>query len=122
MSREPKIELVLQALREADGPLSANELWGRLQSTGIGIATIYRALKAGVGQGSLRVLDLPGGSTRYDPVDLAHHHHFICSDCDRVYDIEGCVGGLEKILPPRFAMTGHEVLLFGTCEACQEVA
>lgn len=122
MSRESKTESVLRALKEADGPLSANELWEALRSTGIGIATIYRSLKTAVEEGTLRELDLPGGSTRYEPVDLGHHHHFICSDCDRVFDIEGCVENIERILPPNFQMTAHEVLLFGTCDQCQEVA
>jgi len=32
---------VLRALDEADGPLSARELWSRLSGTGVGLATVY---------------------------------------------------------------------------------
>jgi len=119
MSTECKTALVLRALQEADGPLSANELRERLRAEEIGIATIYRALKTGTDSGTLRTLDLPGGSMRYEPVDLGHHHHIICSDCGHGYDLEGCVRGLEQILPPRFAMTDHEVLLYGHCDKCR---
>lgn len=109
-------------VREASGPLSANELWEKLRPTGVGIATVYRALKTGVESGTLREVELPGGPSRYEPKERAHHHHFLCSECDRAYDIDGCVPGLDSILPAHFAMTGHEILLFGLCASCSLTA
>jgi len=119
MERESKHRLVSDALGAASGPLSANELWGELRATGIGLATVYRALKTGIADDTLRAVEMPGGPTRYEPKTRGHHHHFICNGCDRAYDMEGCVKGLEKILPARFSMTGHEILLFGLCDRCQ---
>lgn len=111
-------EAIRKLLQEASGPLSANELWLALQESGIGLATIYRTLKQGVEDGALREVDLPGSQARYEPADRTHHHHFLCSDCKRVLDLEGCVPGLETILPPHFRLTGHEILLFGQCDDC----
>lgn len=121
-TRSKQSESIRRLLEDAAGPLSANELWQSLLGSGIGLATIYRALKRGVETGELREATLPGGQTRYEPVNRSHHHHFLCSNCDRAIDLEGCVPGLEAILPPDFALTGHEILLFGQCADCNKAA
>ena len=113
---------VLRALGEADGPLSARELWSRLSGTRVGLATVYRALQRGVEEGTLESVEGLGGGVRYEPKDREHHHHFLCSDCDRAFDLVGCVEGLEFLVPDRFQMTRHEVVLFGTCDACAKAA
>ena len=41
MQRAKQQMTVLRALDEADGPLSARELWSRLSGTGVGLATVY---------------------------------------------------------------------------------
>ena len=122
MQRAKQQMTVLRALGEADGPLSARELWNRLSGTGVGLATVYRALQRGVEEGTLESVEGLGGGVRYEPKDRQHHHHFLCSDCDRAFDLVGCVEGLEFLVPDRFQMTRHEVVLFGTCDACGNAA
>ena len=75
---------VLRALSEADGPLSARELWSRLSGSGesVGLATVYRALQRGVDEGTLEPVEVLGSGVRYEPKDREHHHHFLCSTCD----------------------------------------
>ena len=118
MQRAKQQLTVLQALGAADGPLSARELWSRLSGTGVGIATVYRALQRGVEEGTLESVETLGGGVRYEPKDREHHHHFLCSTCDHAFDLFGCVEGLESLVPDGFRMTGHEVVLLGTCDAC----
>ena len=122
MQRAKQQMTVLRALGEADGPLSARELWSRLSGTGVGLATVYRALQRGVEEGTLESVEGLGGGVRYEPRDREHHHHFLCSACDRAFDLVGCVEGLEFLVPDRFQMTRHEVVLFGTCDACGNAA
>ncbi|MDE2692280.1 MAG: transcriptional repressor [Acidobacteriota bacterium] len=122
MRRARQQQTVLSALDEADGPLSARELWSRLSGTGVGLATVYRALQRGVEEGTLEAVEVLGGGLRYEPRDREHHHHFLCSSCDRAFDLFGCVEGLEDLLPGGFQMTGHEVVLLGTCDGCADAA
>lgn len=112
----------MHALAEADGPLSAKELWSRLSGTGIGLATVYRALRRGVDEGALASVEVSSGGIRYEPKGREHHHHFLCSTCDRAFDLVGCVEGLESLVPDRFQMKRHEVVLFGTCDTCGDAA
>ncbi len=118
MRRAKQQLTVLRVLGEADGPLSARELWSRLSGTGVGLATVYRALRRGVEEGALEPVEVLGGGVRYEPKDRAHHHHFLCSICDHAFDLFGCVEGLESLIPDGFQMTAHEVVLVGTCDAC----
>ena len=122
MTRAMQQATVLRALRVADGPLSARELWSRLSGTGVGLATVYRALQRGVAEGKLEAVEVLGGGVRYEPKDRKHHHHFLCSTCDHAFDLFGCVEGLESLVPDGFRMTGHEVVLLGTCDACGNAA
>ncbi len=109
---------VERVLGDAAGPLCADEVCEALRETGIGIATVYRLLKAGVADGSLVAVPMPSGPVRYEPAGRPHHHHFECLRCRRVYDVGGCPGHLEGMLPAGFALEAHEVLLQGRCAAC----
>ena len=119
--RSGKHKLLIDTLNAADGPMSANQLWSQLkrESAGICIATVYRSLRKGVEQGELVAVEIESGSVRYEPANMNHHHHFLCSSCSRAYDIEGCAKNLEHLLPSGFEMTKHEILLYGRCADCQ---
>lgn len=112
------------AIREtfaaAARPLSMQEvhLAARRQARGLGIATVYRTVKALVESGALQVVELPGEPPRYEPAGMDHHHHFHCRGCDRVYDIEGCPGQLRALLPRNFRLERHELVLYGQCATC----
>jgi Fur family transcriptional regulator, ferric uptake regulator len=107
-------------LAEAGRPLSPREVLDAAgaRSPGIGIATVYRALKAWLDDGWLIQVDLPGEPPRYEPGGKRHHHHFHCRQCDRVYELEGCPDGLRDLTPSGFSLESHELVLYGRCAAC----
>jgi Fur family ferric uptake transcriptional regulator len=84
----------------------------------LGIATVYRAVGGLEADGWLKKVELPGEPVRYELADLDHHHHFRCTQCDRVFDIEGCGFDHEAELPAGFVVESHEVILYGRCPAC----
>ena len=88
---------------------------------GLGIATVYRNLKALVEEGWLESVSLPGESPRYEIAGKRHHHHFRCRTCERVFEINGCYTNLLQLTPRGFRLEGHEVVLYGLCGACDGV-
>ena len=121
MQRQTKQrQLIEEMLKAADRPLLPKELLSKAQESipQLGIATVFRTLKKLVDEGEAKIVCLPGDSPRYERSDLGHHHHFKCSECDAVFEISGCPGHLENLLPKGFQMTDHEITLFGRCADC----
>ena len=60
---------ILQALEDAPGPLTAQELHDRAREEveGIGLATVYRNLGELERDGQVVAVHLPRDATRYDP-------------------------------------------------------
>ncbi len=111
---------IRRALQRADRPLSTNEVLSaaRGEVGGIGIATVYRNIRALLDEGWLIPVELPGEVPRYELHGKGHHHHFHCSRCDRVFEVPGCVDTLHHIVPRGFVLVTHEVVLYGTCAEC----
>ena len=120
MRKTKQRDAIQKVFEESDRPLSPDEVREKASKEipGIGIATIYRNLKSLVDSEVLKVVEIPGAAPRYEMADLDHHHHFQCQDCDKVYDIPGCPGNLQKLTPPGFLVTAHNITLYGTCPDC----
>jgi Fur family transcriptional regulator, ferric uptake regulator len=99
------------------GPFEVLEA-GRAQVRGLGIATVYRTINALVDTGWLVPVELPGEAPRYERAGAAHHHHFRCRQCARVFEIEGCPGDFAKLAPPGFQLETHDIVLYGRCDRC----
>jgi Fur family ferric uptake transcriptional regulator len=111
---------IRRAFQRADRPLSTQEVLeqARDEVGGIGIATVYRNIRALVDESWLTAVELPGEVPRYEVQGKAHHHHFHCRRCDRVFEVPGCVGSIGEIVPPGFRLEAHEVVLYGACPDC----
>jgi Fur family transcriptional regulator, ferric uptake regulator len=99
------------------GPFEILEA-ARSRVSGIGIATVYRTINALVDSGWLVTVALPGEPPRYERAGAAHHHHFRCRECARVFEIHGCPGDLRDLAPPGFQLESHDVTLYGRCAFC----
>lgn len=114
---------ILRAIRESGRPLSPSEILNQAsrQVESLGVATVYRVIKALMEDGLVVAVHLPGEPPRYESREAAarHHHHFRCDDCGRVFDVPGCARGVEQLAPPGFQIHGHNLLLFGRCLNCQ---
>lgn len=118
--RTKQRQAICAVFLEAQRPLSPQEVLelARVRVPSLGLATVYRTLKALLEEGFLVSVELPGEVPRYERAGKAHHHHFLCRVCGRVYELEGCPKDVETLVPPGFLAEGHEVTLYGRCAAC----
>ncbi len=112
-------QAIREAFERAGRPLSTEEVHGEATraSRGLGMATVYRSIRSLLDDGWLSVVEVPGRSPLYEVAGKGHHHHFSCTACDRVYELEGCASVSAK-LPRGFKASGHELTFYGTCSAC----
>jgi Fur family ferric uptake transcriptional regulator len=87
-------------------------------------ATIFRTLELLVALGGVERLDLPSGAHSYVRCESTrHHHHLVCTRCQRSVDLEDI--GMTAIVNEAQRRTGyvvdrHRVELWGLCPACQK--
>jgi Fur family transcriptional regulator, ferric uptake regulator len=122
MERSTRQRTAIQQVIEAAGrPLSPQEILEASQAAvpGLGIATVYRNVKALLSEGSIDVVTLPGEVARYESAHQDHHHHFQCTRCERVFDVFSCPGNLKHMAPAGFKVESHELTLYGRCSDCR---
>jgi len=116
--------IVAEALASAKRALSAQELYERIQRTHptLGRATVYRALEAQVQDGMASRFERDGHISAYIACDAEHHHHLVCTNCQRVEDLN------ETEVAPLLASVGrhHEFQVdhaaldfYGLCRSCR---
>jgi Fur family ferric uptake transcriptional regulator len=115
---------IAAAITGANRPLSPHEVLeiARASVEGLGIATVYRNLKTLLEDGLIHVVNLPGETPRYESAGHAHHHHFQCTSCTRVFDVHACPGDLRGLAPKGFVVEAHELTLYGQCADCAPTA
>jgi Fe2+ or Zn2+ uptake regulation protein len=119
-SRRAVIDLIFTR----DGVFDTSDLIAdaRRRRIGAARATIFRTLEILVDRGAVERLDLPNGEHSYVRCDLGHHHHhMVCTGCQRSVDLEDL--GMTPILAKVARRTGyridrHRVELFGLCPTC----
>ena len=112
---------ILEVLDEIGRPVTPSELldYSSVKSPGLGLATVYRALKQLVETGKVRKIEISGVPPHYEVLCEKHHHHFfVCEECQTMSVLAGCSGGFKKLLPAGSKMTSHEVVIYGECQDC----
>jgi Fur family transcriptional regulator, ferric uptake regulator len=107
--------------RNEDRPLTPQEVLEGAQGAvpKMGLATVYRTLKSLTETGAVNIVDVPGEPQRYELAGKGHHHHFSCRTCGRMFEMDGCPGDLERMVPKDFVMEEHEVFIYGRCSDCR---
>lgn len=119
---------VRAALGDAPGFVSAQDLYAALRSdeTGIGLATVYRALATLAATGEADQLQSPDGEAIYRACSTSgHHHHLICRSCGRAVEIEASdveQWAQRTASAHGFTHAEHVVDIFGLCAECTALA
>ncbi|HEV2010107.1 MAG TPA: Fur family transcriptional regulator [Candidatus Limnocylindria bacterium] len=116
--------LVAEALAAARRALSAQELYERIKTRHptLGRATVYRALEAQVQDGMASRFERDGHVSAYIACDAEHHHHLVCTRCQRVMDLsEAAVAPLLSSVGRRHEFqVDHAALdFYGLCRSCR---
>ncbi|MDG1548783.1 MAG: transcriptional repressor [Candidatus Poseidoniaceae archaeon] len=111
-------QLVYDCVIDRKDHPSANEVFADLQSSGIGLATVYRQLSAMVDEGILKSFE-HSGQIRYDPL-VTPHAHLVCTVCDKIWDVDLPEDIL--LMTPNVSNVDVERLELtwkGICQACK---
>jgi Fur family transcriptional regulator, ferric uptake regulator len=113
---------VLEALRDRDGSVTAQDLHMELRQAGepVGLTTVYRTLAALAEAGFLDTF-IREGEQAFRLCGDRHHHHLVCETCNRVEEItaEEVERWVRDVTESRgFAVTGHRADIFGVCAEC----
>jgi Fur family ferric uptake transcriptional regulator len=111
--------IIEELLGQSSGPLSADEVRSSIGVRNISQATVYRVLKKATVDGMFKEVSFPDGPKRYELASHAHHHHFICLECDRAFDLKGCPEKINNLAPDGFEVQGHDLILKGLCPQCK---
>lgn len=120
MATTKQREVILGVLKEAGRPLTREEIlrFGRRQIPRLGSATVDRTIRNMTEQFQLIGLEYPGQPKRFELPADTEHPHFVCRQCDRVYDLPVAMKVPEVKAPRGFRVTGGEVVYSGTCPDC----
>lgn len=117
-------QAVVDALQGRDEFRSAQRIHEDMASAGVrvGLATVYRNLRALAEEDEIDVLMAPDGEALYRQCDTGgHHHHLVCRHCLRSEEIsakavEKWMHSLEEDYG--FSDLEHSLEVFGTCREC----
>lgn len=115
---------VLQALEDSGGHITSSEVLSRVEQidSTIGRASVFRTLDLLTNLAVIRPTYIGTSMTpTYVLLPEGHHHHIICTNCNRVIEFDEC--GLEQIassLEHRLGvrLTGHLLEFYGLCDQC----
>jgi Fur family ferric uptake transcriptional regulator len=120
---------ILQAIDNLSGQFTPQGLHAHLRRTHpeIGLVTVYRTIKLFAENGLVCHIGQRGRSQSYarrpsDGLAQQHHHHLVCTQCQKLVDITSC--GLEDMTQKLardtgFAINEHHLEFRGLCCQCQ---
>jgi Fur family peroxide stress response transcriptional regulator len=114
---------ILQVVREADGHLTAGEIFERVRRRDPKIAygTVYRSLHLLAERGLIQELTFADQASRYD-ARVDRHDHVYCTFCGLLADVDVPVALMARHVAEErsgFAVTGHHTVFMGLCPVCQ---
>jgi Fur family peroxide stress response transcriptional regulator len=120
----PQRLAILRAVVDLDDHPSADRVHDALVRRRLRVsrATVYRTLESLARAGVLKKASHTGGCARYDG-RLEHHHHLVCTRCERVLDFSDAHFDALPLPDTRglgFAALEIQVQVRGLCSECRE--
>ena len=120
----PQRLMVLEALHEAEGHISAPDIFSRVRAKYpyVNKSTVYRTLQLLKELDLVTETELDGDTLYYHQADKGHHHHLICQKCGQAVEIdEDVFATLESTLREKYNFSADlkHLALRGHCLKCQ---
>lgn len=117
-------ELILKTLKENCIHPTAEQLYEliRREEPTVSLATVYRNLNLLAENGMVKKIEGLDGTAHFDHQTF-DHYHFICTKCNRVFDIPYDIApDLAQDVESRtgFRIASYDVSFRGTCKNCQK--
>ena len=81
--------------------------------------TVYNTLNLFIENGLVNILVIEENETRYD-VEVYHHAHFKCNECESIYDLPVDSQKLKTEVLNNFKVEEQHVYFKGVCQKCLE--
>lgn len=119
----PQRMMVLDAVRDSDAHISAEEVFARVHARYpyANISTVYRTLELLKKLHLVTETDLGEGRVRYHYADKSQHHHLICQQCGATLDMaDSDMAPLEEKLRDKYGFRAdlRHLAIFGRCCRC----
>ena len=125
-------QAILDVLNRSDKHLSTEDIYIKVHSAypAIGLTTVYRTLEILVNMGLVFKFDFGDGRARYELAEgsrAKHHHHLVCTNCNRVIDYADFIDDEVELLQKtekglskkyNFKITSHLIQFYGLCDKC----
>jgi Fur family ferric uptake transcriptional regulator len=123
----PQREMVLEAIHESHGHVSAEEIYARVQARNpyVHISTVYRTLELLKQLHIVCEFDLGGEHVCYELAGERGHHHLVCQHCGEALRVDDEVlAPLKDALRQEYGFEAHldHLAIFGCCRHCQKRA
>jgi len=127
-------QAILDILSKTDQHLSAEDIYMKVHKIcpGIGLTTVYRTLDILAEMGLLFKFDFGDKRARYElsegPKGERHHHHLVCTNCNRVIDYTDFIDEEKDLLDKtekglskkyNFKINSHRIQFYGLCDKCK---
>lgn len=117
---------VLRVLEDSGGHITSAEVLEKVNDldASIGRASVFRTLDLFTTLLIIRPTYIDSSVTpTYVLMPEGHHHHVICTNCNRVIEFDDCcLSDMADELEARLhvKLTGHLVEFYGLCDKCQD--
>lgn len=116
-------EVVLRVIRDAEGHLTANEVFANAKAVlpSISFATVYNSLRYLKESGHIAEILFGNGASRFDRT-THRHDHAICTSCGKLVDIEMDIPDdivKRAARHSKFKPESLEFTLRGKCPECK---
>jgi len=123
--RKTKTRLLLfTLLYESELPLAIPEILKLFakRRQDVNKTTLYREVENLCALEVLRAVHIAPRKVSYELANHEHHHHFVCTNCDFVADVqfpEASIQKTERLLREQGVEIAHHALeFFGLCKTC----